>query len=154
MEKEIFARIEILKDTPNRITLTYYLLEGNISVILRGVSFKISMRLKNSFSKTLSSLFLLLLIKYNIISWQSPAISIAKTAWLCDFSTDGMSDFGMFFCIFYKNGVLFRNFPIFFCTKKYCHRLQQYHFYISPQQERLQDMYLRKHHNRYKHQRQ
>ena len=31
MEKEFFKRIEILKDTKNRITLTYYLLEGNIS---------------------------------------------------------------------------------------------------------------------------
>ncbi|MBQ7986452.1 MAG: hypothetical protein IJ304_04205 [Clostridia bacterium] len=31
MEKEFFKRIEIMKDTPNRITLTYYLLEGNIS---------------------------------------------------------------------------------------------------------------------------
>lgn len=31
MEKEIFTRVEIMKDTPNRITLTYYLLEGNIS---------------------------------------------------------------------------------------------------------------------------
>lgn len=31
LDKEFFKRIEILKDTPNRITLTYYLLEGNIS---------------------------------------------------------------------------------------------------------------------------
>ena len=31
LEKEFFKRIEILKDTPRRITLTYYLLEGNIS---------------------------------------------------------------------------------------------------------------------------
>ena len=31
LNKEFFKRIEILKDTPNRITLTYYLLEGNIS---------------------------------------------------------------------------------------------------------------------------
>ena len=31
LEKEFFKRIEILKDTKNRITLTYYLLEGNIS---------------------------------------------------------------------------------------------------------------------------
>lgn len=31
MEKEFFKRIEILKDTPGRITLTYYLLESNIS---------------------------------------------------------------------------------------------------------------------------
>ena len=31
MEKEFFNRIEIMKDTPNSITLTYYLLESNIS---------------------------------------------------------------------------------------------------------------------------
>ena len=31
MEKEFFNRIEIMKDTPNRMTLTYYLLEGSIS---------------------------------------------------------------------------------------------------------------------------
>lgn len=31
MEKEFFRRIDIMKDTPNRITLTYYLLEGAIS---------------------------------------------------------------------------------------------------------------------------
>ena len=31
MEKELFKQIELLKDTPGRITLTYYLLESNIS---------------------------------------------------------------------------------------------------------------------------
>lgn len=31
MEKEFFNRIEIMKDTPNGMTLTYYLLESNIS---------------------------------------------------------------------------------------------------------------------------
>ena len=31
MNKELFDRIELLKDTPSSITLTYYLLEGNIS---------------------------------------------------------------------------------------------------------------------------
>ena len=31
MEKEFFKRIELLKDTPSSITLTYYLLEGSVS---------------------------------------------------------------------------------------------------------------------------
>ena len=31
MHKELFKRIEIMKDTPNMITLKYYLLEDNIS---------------------------------------------------------------------------------------------------------------------------
>ena len=31
MEKELFKQIELVKDTPGRITLTYYLLESNIS---------------------------------------------------------------------------------------------------------------------------
>lgn len=31
MKKEFFNKIEIMKDTPGSITLTYYLLEGNIS---------------------------------------------------------------------------------------------------------------------------
>ena len=31
MEKEFFNRIEIMKNTPHSITLTYYLLESNIS---------------------------------------------------------------------------------------------------------------------------
>ena len=31
MEKEFFNRIEIMKETPHSMTLTYYLLESNIS---------------------------------------------------------------------------------------------------------------------------